>query len=170
MFSTPGACSGDDGDASSRLVALGTYRSPQQDQGWLSKEGGNCPRASFNTKPPCITIFLGQFAYQEQIFKPSKHCLLAFGADTPKHDAAQRGIGIEPAGVSQPLVTSPTHTGTRCAAEPGIPLAEKKNMLHPGPPFHQPVPWAILRSCARMGFFSFALRLPSHFATNAVSC
>lgn len=126
MFSTPGACSGDDGDASSRLVALGTYRSPQQDQGWLSKEGGNCPRASFNTKPPCITIFLGQFAYQEQIFKPSKHCLLAFGADTPKHDAAQRGIGIEPAGVSQPLVTSPTHTGTRCAAEPGIPLAEKK--------------------------------------------
>lgn len=64
---------------------------------------------------------------KNKLSRSARHHLLAFYADAPKHDAAQRGIGIEPAGVSQPLVTSPTHTGARCAAEPGIPLAEKNH-------------------------------------------
>lgn len=103
-------CSGDDGDAGIRLApctcTFGTYRSPQ-DQGWLSKgrDGEKRPRASFNTKLPCITIFLDQFAYPEPIVKLGKafFFLPAFCADARTDDVAHKGIDMEPAGVLQPL-------------------------------------------------------------------
>lgn len=128
-------CSGD-GDAGSRLVpcTFGTYRSPQ-DQGWLSKGRGGKKKRSrgvFQHQTPLHNDIPRPICLSTTKYKNSAwHFLLAFCADALEHSAADRGIGIEPAGVLYSRHISQTYWnhGTTPSREkkkrcciPGFPL------------------------------------------------
>lgn len=94
-------CSGD-GDAGSRLVpcTFGTYRSPQ-DQGWLSKgrEGNKRPRGVFQHQPPLHNDIARPICLSTMNCKTQQGISPCLFADALEHGAAERGIGMEPAGV-----------------------------------------------------------------------